>query len=254
MARDCVWATSSRCPWRRWSGPPSWSESDRTSRSVLARCKASCEYFRVCSGGFELTKKQTLGTFETCETDECVIPREDAGRRRSGRPRGAPRPRGGDPAGSRLLSTRLSAFTGGSAPPAGESAYLRVRASLRRDCSYGPPRPPDGSERIAWFSALRGTIGGAELSSEDRLPGPDCRGVLGSSGNHRAVDDRVRRELRTERGLQLHHVLPRGGSPRAAPGPTRGGVPDHDHRLPRRIEPGPESPVPAWWLQVTDRR
>jgi len=36
-------------------------------------CKASCEYFRVCSGGFELTKKQTLGTFEACETDECVI-------------------------------------------------------------------------------------------------------------------------------------------------------------------------------------
>lgn len=36
-------------------------------------CEASCEYFKVCSGGFELTKKQTIGTFAASETVECVI-------------------------------------------------------------------------------------------------------------------------------------------------------------------------------------
>src|SRR5690606_21093696 len=30
-------------------------------------CQTSCEYFAVCSGGFELTKKQSLGTFEATE-------------------------------------------------------------------------------------------------------------------------------------------------------------------------------------------
>jgi uncharacterized protein len=36
-------------------------------------CKASCEYFAVCSGGFDILKKQKLGTFEAGETVECVI-------------------------------------------------------------------------------------------------------------------------------------------------------------------------------------
>jgi uncharacterized protein len=42
--------------------------------SVSTRaCKDSCEYFSVCSGGFEITKRQSLGTFQGCETAECVI-------------------------------------------------------------------------------------------------------------------------------------------------------------------------------------
>ncbi|MGC2193352.1 MAG: radical SAM protein [Terriglobales bacterium] len=36
-------------------------------------CKASCEYFSVCSGGFDILKKQSLGTFEASETVECLI-------------------------------------------------------------------------------------------------------------------------------------------------------------------------------------
>ncbi len=36
-------------------------------------CKRSCEYFPVCSGGYEITKKLTLGTFDASETTECVI-------------------------------------------------------------------------------------------------------------------------------------------------------------------------------------
>lgn len=36
-------------------------------------CEASCEYFSVCTGGFEVVKKQSLGTFDASETAECVI-------------------------------------------------------------------------------------------------------------------------------------------------------------------------------------
>jgi uncharacterized protein len=36
-------------------------------------CEASCEYFSVCSGGFDILKRQSLGTFEACETVECLI-------------------------------------------------------------------------------------------------------------------------------------------------------------------------------------
>lgn len=36
-------------------------------------CEASCEYFSVCSGGFEILKKKSFGTFEACETVECLI-------------------------------------------------------------------------------------------------------------------------------------------------------------------------------------
>jgi uncharacterized protein len=41
---------------------------------VSARtCKASCECASVCPGGFETIKRQTLGTFDSGETTECVI-------------------------------------------------------------------------------------------------------------------------------------------------------------------------------------
>lgn len=33
----------------------------------------SCEYFTVCSGGFDILKRQSLGTFAASETVECVI-------------------------------------------------------------------------------------------------------------------------------------------------------------------------------------
>jgi uncharacterized protein len=36
-------------------------------------CEAACGYFSVCSGGFEITKKKSFGTFEVSETAECVI-------------------------------------------------------------------------------------------------------------------------------------------------------------------------------------
>ena len=42
------------------------------ARSARA-CAASCEYFSVCSGGFDILKKQSLGTFEASETVECLI-------------------------------------------------------------------------------------------------------------------------------------------------------------------------------------
>lgn len=36
-------------------------------------CKETCEYFSVCPGGYEVTKKRTLGTFAASETAECAI-------------------------------------------------------------------------------------------------------------------------------------------------------------------------------------
>jgi uncharacterized protein len=36
-------------------------------------CETWCEYFSVCSGGFDIAKKQSFGTFEACETVECLI-------------------------------------------------------------------------------------------------------------------------------------------------------------------------------------
>jgi len=36
-------------------------------------CEMSCEYFSVCPGGFDLLKKQFLGSFDSCETTECLI-------------------------------------------------------------------------------------------------------------------------------------------------------------------------------------
>jgi uncharacterized protein len=36
-------------------------------------CERSCEYFSVCPGGFDLLKKQSLGSFDSCETTECLI-------------------------------------------------------------------------------------------------------------------------------------------------------------------------------------
>lgn len=38
-----------------------------------ATCRAGCEYFDVCTGGFEITKRQVLGTFSAMETTECLI-------------------------------------------------------------------------------------------------------------------------------------------------------------------------------------
>lgn len=36
-------------------------------------CETSCEYFSVCSGGFEITKRSQHGTFDAGETAECAI-------------------------------------------------------------------------------------------------------------------------------------------------------------------------------------
>jgi uncharacterized protein len=36
-------------------------------------CEASCQYFPVCTGGFEVTKMQTFGTYDAVETTECMI-------------------------------------------------------------------------------------------------------------------------------------------------------------------------------------
>jgi uncharacterized protein len=36
-------------------------------------CEMSCEYFSVCPGGFDLLKRQSLGSFDSCETTECLI-------------------------------------------------------------------------------------------------------------------------------------------------------------------------------------
>ena len=36
-------------------------------------CRSTCDYFDVCTGGFELTKRTALGTFEAGETTECMI-------------------------------------------------------------------------------------------------------------------------------------------------------------------------------------
>lgn len=36
-------------------------------------CRRSCEYFAVCPGGYEVTKKQMLGTFDASETTECIV-------------------------------------------------------------------------------------------------------------------------------------------------------------------------------------
>jgi uncharacterized protein len=38
-----------------------------------AACRNECPYFRVCPGGYEVTKHQTHGTFAAAETSECVI-------------------------------------------------------------------------------------------------------------------------------------------------------------------------------------
>ena len=42
------------------------------TRSTVA-CEASCEYFTVCSGGFDILKRRSSGTFDACETVECLI-------------------------------------------------------------------------------------------------------------------------------------------------------------------------------------
>ena len=36
-------------------------------------CERSCEYFSVCPGGFDLLKRQSLGSFDSTETVECRI-------------------------------------------------------------------------------------------------------------------------------------------------------------------------------------
>lgn len=36
-------------------------------------CRDTCEYFDVCTGGFELTKRSAYGTFAAGETTECII-------------------------------------------------------------------------------------------------------------------------------------------------------------------------------------
>jgi uncharacterized protein len=36
-------------------------------------CRSGCEYFSVCPGGYEITKRQRYGTFDASETTECVI-------------------------------------------------------------------------------------------------------------------------------------------------------------------------------------
>jgi uncharacterized protein len=38
-----------------------------------AACRKECPYFRVCPGGYEVTKYQAHGTFASAETNECVI-------------------------------------------------------------------------------------------------------------------------------------------------------------------------------------
>lgn len=55
------------------------AESDKLSRIISdfetsrAACEAGCEYFGVCTGGFELTKKRSLGRFDAVETTACLI-------------------------------------------------------------------------------------------------------------------------------------------------------------------------------------
>jgi uncharacterized protein len=36
-------------------------------------CEDACEYFTVCSGGYDILKKQSYGTFAAAETVECLI-------------------------------------------------------------------------------------------------------------------------------------------------------------------------------------
>lgn len=36
-------------------------------------CEDACEYFTVCSGGYDILKKQSYGTFAVAETVECLI-------------------------------------------------------------------------------------------------------------------------------------------------------------------------------------
>jgi uncharacterized protein len=48
---------------------------DMTQDFMLSRhsCEASCEYFNLCPGGYEILKKKVFGTFEASETVECLI-------------------------------------------------------------------------------------------------------------------------------------------------------------------------------------
>jgi uncharacterized protein len=39
----------------------------------MAACERACPYFALCPGGYEVTKKATLDTFDAAETAECVI-------------------------------------------------------------------------------------------------------------------------------------------------------------------------------------
>ncbi len=36
-------------------------------------CEKGCEYFPLCSGGYDLIKHKTFGTFNATETPECFI-------------------------------------------------------------------------------------------------------------------------------------------------------------------------------------
>ena len=36
-------------------------------------CQINCSYYKVCPGGFELTKLDRHGTFDVTETTECII-------------------------------------------------------------------------------------------------------------------------------------------------------------------------------------
>jgi uncharacterized protein len=38
-----------------------------------AACQRSCEYFELCSGGYNLIKYRRFGTFDATETPECAI-------------------------------------------------------------------------------------------------------------------------------------------------------------------------------------
>ena len=38
-----------------------------------AACQHSCEYFDLCSGGYNLIKYRRFGTFDATETPECSV-------------------------------------------------------------------------------------------------------------------------------------------------------------------------------------
>jgi uncharacterized protein len=46
-----------------------WDDFEQSHKA----CEAGCDYFELCSGGFNLTKRMRFGTFDATETPECRI-------------------------------------------------------------------------------------------------------------------------------------------------------------------------------------